>query len=195
MSLRFALLGLVALRPMSGYEIKSTFDRSIFYIWNVTGAQIYNTLKQLRDDGLVDSEHVVQVGKPDKQVHTITERGREALAAGASAPFDPEVCRDTTLLRIFFGNFAEPAALEREVGAYLQRIRADRAFLEEVHRRVMAHPGHNHEARRYQLLSLRLKAAQLRATEDELTASGFGTCESEPVDLPERTAVARAVGD
>lgn len=175
MSLRFALLGLVALRPMSGYEIKQTFERSIFYIWNVTGAQIYNTLKQLRGEGLLVSEDVVQQGRPDKQVHTITGAGQRALEEEGGQEIRAEALRDKVLLRIFFGNFAEPGAMEREIDAYMDRIREEIAYLESVDRRVTARPGANHEARHFQLLSLRLKVAQLRATAEELLRSGYGT--------------------
>lgn len=178
MSLKFALLGLVSLRPMSGYEIKQTIERSIFYIWNVTGAQIYNTIKTLQKDGLIESEDVPQRGKPDKQIHSITEAGRAALADEGSAPIKSEQLRDKVLLRIFFGNFAAPGAMDREIDAYMDRIRDEIAYLESVERRVTANPGTNHEARHFQLLSLRLKVAQLRATLDELLRSGYGQHES-----------------
>lgn len=174
MSLKFALLGLVSLRPMSGYEIKQTIERSIFYIWNVTGAQIYNTIKSLQKDGLIESEDVPQQGRPDKQIHSITETGRAALAAEGSSPIQNEQLRDKVLLRIFFGNFAEPGAMPREIDAYMDRIREEIAYLESVERRVTANPGTNHEARHFQLLSLRLKVAQLRATLEELLRSGYG---------------------
>lgn len=178
MSLKFALLGLVALRPRSGYDIKRVVDRSIFYIWNVTATQIYNALRALRDEGLITSESVPQQGKPDKQIHTITDKGREVLEAFANEPIREETVRDKVLLRIFFGNFADTARIEEELTAYLQRVRDEQEYLRGVEERVLAHPGPQHEARRFQLLSLRLKAAQLRATEEELKR--FGVREPAP---------------
>ncbi len=174
MSLRFALLGLVALRPRSGYEIKRTFERSIFYIWNVTGAQIYNTIRDLREEGLITSEAVAQEGRPDKQVHTITAAGRAALAAQGGEPIREEMLRDKVLLRIFFGNFVESEVMAREIDAYLERVRGEAAYLQSVERRVVANPGPEHEARRFQLLSLRLKMAQLRAMDEVLVREGYG---------------------
>lgn len=174
MSLRFALLGLVALRPQSGYEIKRTFERSIFYIWNVTGAQIYNTLHNLREEGLITSEDVPQRGRPAKQVHTITEEGRADLAAQGGEPIREESLRDRVLLRIFFGNFVDPTIMHREIDAYLQRMRDEVAYLGGVEERVTANPGANHQARRFQLLSLRLKVAQLRAMDEVLRDEGYG---------------------
>lgn len=168
MSLKFAVLGLLALEPASGYDIKRTIDRSIFFIWNVTGPQIYTTLRALRDDGLIASEDVAQKGKPDKQLHRITPAGRRALQDFANAPVRASVTRDEVLLRIFFGNFADEAVVMRELEAYLERIRHERATMEATEARINAHPGPRHEARRFQLLSLRLKVAQYRALEQEL---------------------------
>jgi DNA-binding PadR family transcriptional regulator len=168
MSLKFAVLGLLALKPASGYDIKRTIDRSIFFIWNVTGPQIYTTLRALRDDKLIASEDVAQKGKPDKQLHRITPAGSRALQAFANAPVRASVTRDAVLLRIFFGNFADEAVVTRELEAYLARIRDERATMEATEARIEAHPGPRHQARRFQLLSLRLKVAQYRAMELEL---------------------------
>jgi PadR family transcriptional regulator AphA len=168
MSLKFAVLGLLALKPASGYDIKRTIDRSINFIWNVTGPQIYNTLRALRDAGWIASEDVAQKGRPDKQVHRITPAGTRALRAFANAPIRASVTRDEVLLRLFFGNFAEPAVVMRELEAYLARIRHERATMEATEARVEAHPGPRHEARRFQLLSLRLKVAQYRIMEQEI---------------------------
>ena len=40
MSLRFALLGLLAVQPASGYDLKRAINRSTYFIWNATGPQI-----------------------------------------------------------------------------------------------------------------------------------------------------------
>ena len=168
MSLRFALLGLLAVEPASGYDLKRAIDRSTYFIWNATGPQIYNTLHKLREEGFVTSKELAQKGKPDKQIHTITPRGRTALQDFMSEPIRASVTRDEVLLRIFFGNFGNKNTIRRELEAYLERIRHERSYLEATEARIEAHPGRKHEARRFQLLSLRLKVAQYRAMELEL---------------------------
>ena len=168
MSLRFALLGLLAVEPASGYDLKRAINRSTYFIWNATGPQIYNTLHKLREEGCITSRSLAQDGKPDKQIHTITARGRTRLEEFMSEPIHASVTRDEVLLRIFFGNFAGKRAIRRELGSYLQRIRHECAYLEATEARINAHPGRKHEARRFQLLSLRIKVAQYRAMEQEL---------------------------
>ena len=169
MSLRFALLGLLAVEPASGYDLKRAINRSTYFIWNATGPQIYNTLHKLREEGYITSESRAQKGKPDKHIHTITASGRAALKDFMSEPIRTSETRDEVLLRIFFGNFASKSIIRRELEAYLDRIRNERSYLEATEARINAHPGRKHEARRFQLLSLRLKVAQYRAMEQELT--------------------------
>jgi PadR family transcriptional regulator, regulatory protein AphA len=170
MSLRFALLGLLAVEPASGYDLKRAIKRSTYFIWNATSPQIYNTLHKLREDGFITSVSLKQRGKPDKQIHTITRAGKAALKEFMSEPIRASVTRDEVLLRIFFGNFADKATIRRELDAYLDRIREERAFMQATEARIEAHPGKKHEARRFQLLSLRIKVAQFRAMEQELVA-------------------------
>jgi PadR family transcriptional regulator AphA len=168
MSLRFALLGLLTVQPASGYDLKRAISRSTYFIWNATGPQIYNTLHKLREEGFITSRALPQTGKPDKHIHTITASGKAALKRFVSEPIHASVTRDEVLLRIFFGNFANPAAIRRELAAYLDRIRKERTTMEATRARIEARPGRRHEARRFQLLSLQIKVAQIRATEQEL---------------------------
>jgi PadR family transcriptional regulator AphA len=170
MSLRFALLGLLAVEPASGYDLKRAINRSTYFIWNATGPQIYNTLHKLREEGYIASQSLAQKGKPDKQIHTITVSGQAALRRFMSEPIRASVTRDEVLLRIFFGNFADKKSIRREIETYLDRVRDERAFLQATEARINAHPGGRHEARRFQLLSLRLKVAQYQAMEMELVA-------------------------
>jgi PadR family transcriptional regulator, regulatory protein AphA len=168
MSLRFALLGLLAVEPASGYDLKRAVNRSTFFIWNATGPQIYNTLHKLREEGCITSKSLPQEGKPDKQIHTITPSGQARLEEFMSEPIRASVTRDEVLLRIFFGNFANKEIIRRELVSYLERIRHERAYLQATEARINAHPGRKHEARRFQLLSLRMKVAQYQAMEKEL---------------------------
>ena len=62
--------------------------------------------------------------------------------------------------------------------------------MEATEARVTAHPGGKHEARRYQLLSLRIKVAQIRAMEKELVrflADSAGKAAPEKVTKPRKT--------
>jgi len=46
-TLHYIILGLLGAHPMSGYDIKRAFDRSLATYWNAGNSQIYTTLKTL----------------------------------------------------------------------------------------------------------------------------------------------------
>jgi DNA-binding PadR family transcriptional regulator len=70
----------------SGYELARRFDRSIGYFWAATHQQIYRTLKVMEDDGRVSVTPVVQKGRPDKKVYTVSDAGRAELARWIAEP-------------------------------------------------------------------------------------------------------------
>lgn len=84
MSVRNALLGLLAQRPRHGYELHATFEAMMGgeSAWDVKPAQIYTTLARLEDGGLVTETTAPDEARlgPDKRTYHITEAGRAALA-------------------------------------------------------------------------------------------------------------------
>jgi DNA-binding PadR family transcriptional regulator len=70
----------------SGYELTRRFDRSIGYFWSATHQQIYRTLRTMQADGWVSATVVVQQGRPDKKVYTVSDAGRSELTRWIAAP-------------------------------------------------------------------------------------------------------------
>ncbi len=58
-----ALLGLLSLGPMSGYDIRQLISQSIGYFWSESYGQIYPGLKRLAAAGLVEKKTQRQKGK------------------------------------------------------------------------------------------------------------------------------------
>lgn len=110
-----AVLGLLSFGPMSGYDLKQAADRSIrHFYWSPAKSQIYAELRRLRGAGLVTEEHVEQETRPDKRVYAITDEGRLKLRAWLNSDnYEPDMHKSTTLLKLFFGNNADLAALIR----------------------------------------------------------------------------------
>src|SRR5919106_3571520 len=102
MSLRYAILGFLSVQPMSGYDLKKAFDGSVGHFWTADQAQIYRTLTQLIEGGLVESSHVAQQGKPDRKEHRLTDVGRAELDDWLASPEEPLPTREPFLLRVFF---------------------------------------------------------------------------------------------
>jgi PadR family transcriptional regulator AphA len=125
---RYALLGMLSLAPMSGYDIKKATDISINHFWKENYAQIYPMLKQLAKEGLTTSHVEEQEGKPDRHVYTLTDKGREELQRWLAGPVDYQVYRNELLLKLFFGKqIPVPSSIEhvrryREIHVQLLRV-------------------------------------------------------------------------
>lgn len=91
MALTHAILVALSEQSGSGYELARRFDRSIGYFWTATHQQIYRTLRAMEGDGWVSATAVVQQGRPDKKVYTVSPAGRAELARWIADPADREL--------------------------------------------------------------------------------------------------------
>jgi DNA-binding PadR family transcriptional regulator len=108
----YAVLGLLADGPLSGYELHKRAERTIGYLWRPAKSKIYELLPRLSERGLVTSRHVPQERRPDKQVHRLTPLGRTALPEWLESYDLPKtVARNPLLLKLFFGAHGDPTAL------------------------------------------------------------------------------------
>ncbi len=101
------LLGLLTIEPMSGYDLGQTARISIGHFWNESYGQIYPNLKKLAAGSYIAGKTEKQKGKPDRQIYSITKKGRERLAAWLKVEPQPEIPRNELLLKLFFAVQAE----------------------------------------------------------------------------------------
>ena len=82
MSVRNAILGLLADHPRHGYELRAAFEALAGgeALWSVKPAQVYTTLARLEEGGLVAQNSVEQDGGPEKHIYSLTAAGRAELA-------------------------------------------------------------------------------------------------------------------
>ena len=76
------ILGMLAARPRSGYEIKQLVDNSTRIFWAASYGQIYPELKRLERAGLVSGTDASHGGR-QRRVYDLTSG---AITAGAGAP-------------------------------------------------------------------------------------------------------------
>jgi len=57
---RFAVLGLLSIRPMSGYDLKQVIESSTRNFWSESYGQIYPVLRELTAGGLA-----IRIAEPD----------------------------------------------------------------------------------------------------------------------------------
>jgi DNA-binding PadR family transcriptional regulator len=115
-----AILVCLTERPMTGYELAKTFDASIGFFWRADHQQIYRELARLRDRGHVQGREVVQSGKPNKLVYTLTSEGRAALRHWAARPSNPSSIKDDLLVRLYALDSVDIDALRADLMARLE---------------------------------------------------------------------------
>jgi DNA-binding PadR family transcriptional regulator len=125
------LLGLLAIQPMSGYDLGQTIRGSVGHFWNESYGQIYPNLKALARDGFVSAKTERQKSKPDRNIYSITKKGQERLANWLAVPPQPEIPRNELLLKIFFGVQTSPEIL---IGYMERMLKNERAVLQELTR-------------------------------------------------------------
>ncbi len=105
MSLPHAILGLLGYRPMTGYDLKKTFDLSVSHMWPASLSQIYRELNTLEDIKCVESVIEPQSDRPDRRIYSLTPKGKEEFRKWICDFPDvlQKSTRDEFTLRIFFG--------------------------------------------------------------------------------------------
>jgi DNA-binding PadR family transcriptional regulator len=101
MSIKHAILGLLADRPLHGYELKAAYEAELVPATQLNYGQVYTTLERLGRDGLVAHEVVSQTERPDKKVYALTREGRRELQEWLTAPSHLDLdLRNETFLKL-----------------------------------------------------------------------------------------------
>lgn len=122
MSLKHAILGFLSLQPFSGYDLKKVFDGSVRHFWPADQSQIYRTLKQLHEGGLVRMEVIPREEQLDVKVYDITDDGRRELHAWLSTPLPLAEAREPFLVQLYFAFLLDDAQVLRLLEAELAGV-------------------------------------------------------------------------
>jgi DNA-binding PadR family transcriptional regulator len=77
MSAKHALLGLLLQRPAYPYELADRLQSRLGPAWEINSGQLYQTIKGLERDGLIEPVAGTVEGREDRRVRAITDRGIE----------------------------------------------------------------------------------------------------------------------
>jgi len=99
-TLGFALLGLLARRPATGYELALQLRRPVGYFWHARHSQIYPTLADLESEDLVTHEVIDGPGPRPTKRYRVTRTGRAAVRRWLRST-TPEVDEGEILVRVY----------------------------------------------------------------------------------------------
>ncbi|HEX6489068.1 MAG TPA: PadR family transcriptional regulator [Candidatus Dormibacteraeota bacterium] len=172
----YAVLGLLSLTPMSGYDLAQAVDKSIGHFWPMSKTQVYSELGRLDSLGLVEGHAIEQERLPDKRVFRLTEAGSRALDQWLdSQDHEGPTFRIPALVKIFFGHRMSrervAQVLEDVAGdadAESEQLRGITELLEQIPK--AAHPW---ASALYGLRMSEACAAWSREVRDRLAASDW----------------------
>ena len=112
---RYAILGVLITAPGSGYDIKKNCDTGISYFWNENFGHIYPVLKQMEKEEVITKRVEQNEGKPNRNVYSITQKGRDELYQWLMRPIEPSPQRIELLLKLTFAKLVPAEVIIEEL--------------------------------------------------------------------------------
>lgn len=123
MTLENGILGFLAMKPLSGYDIKKLFDMAAGYFWPADQTQIYRTLKRLVNDEMIVLKETEKGDTVDRNIYEITDKGRDAnMTQIKENSVEDFIARDAFLMQLFFSGALTGEELERFLNTQLRNI-------------------------------------------------------------------------
>jgi PadR family transcriptional regulator, regulatory protein AphA len=114
----YAMLGMLALRPWTTYELAKQVGRGLGQFWPRARSNLFSEPKKLVARGFATATED-RVGKRPRTVYTITPNGRRALRSWLATPSDGPVLEFEEMIKVFFadhGTKADAAAAVERIG-------------------------------------------------------------------------------
>ena len=155
----YALLGLLALRPWTTYELAQQVRRSLSWFWPRTERKLYDEPKRLVAAGFATAREEF-TGRRRRTVYEITDAGRAALRAWLREPSAPPAFENEAMVRVFFADGGDLDALRATLAGMEEGARERLAELTAMEEGEYPFP----ERRHISALAMRLQQDQERTT-------------------------------
>lgn len=119
MSLKHAIMVLLETEAGSGYDLLKRFNQRLGFFWQASHQQIYQQLKIMHKEGLIDREVEVQQGKPDKKVYIMTQDGHKELLRWLNEACKPQKINDSLLVKLYGGHLLDKNVLLNEIREHM----------------------------------------------------------------------------
>lgn len=133
MSLKYAVLGVLEARPMTGYDLTRFFESTARWVWSAPQSQIYPLLRRLEDDGLIAGDEQTRGERLRRVEYAPTTAGIADLHHWLGETHEEPSLRDPLLLQSLFFDMVEPADAERVLRDTIVSLR-ERVEQWSVHR-------------------------------------------------------------
>lgn len=126
MSLRYALMALLRVGPLSGYDLQKQFQVSVGHLWHAPDSQIYPELRKMEGEGLVLGEDQPRGERGIRRVYHLTEEGDRAYMRWMEEePLAYSRVREPANLKAAYLEAASPAAARAFLDEHIRHWRGE----------------------------------------------------------------------
>lgn len=111
----YALLGMLTIGPLSGYDIRRLIAESTQAFWSESDGQLYPALAKLTELKLITIKPTPKKSSRGKKIYSITPAGRNELKKWLNQPPATAIVRNEMLLKLFFGANIAPDILRDHI--------------------------------------------------------------------------------
>jgi len=119
----YAILGVLAIKPRTAYELALEMRHCFEYFWPRDDARVYKDAKTLAAGDLVTAQKEF-IGKRPRTTYSITAQGRKALEQWLAGPSQPATLEFEGLIKVFLARFG---TLDQLL-ATVQQVQADAEY-------------------------------------------------------------------
>jgi DNA-binding PadR family transcriptional regulator len=125
MDFELLTLGFLNSSPKTGYRMQEIAGKMMLN-FNISMNQVYPTLRKFEEKGIVKKETVIQTARPNKNIYSITEAGRDYFFQRITGPHEPfDYVLDFLVRVIFFRFLSEEQVVkefEKEINSLQEQI-------------------------------------------------------------------------
>lgn len=136
----YAILGLLALRDHTTYELAKQMQRTVGYVWPRAERKLYDEPRRLVAAGYAQAVPGL-TGRRRRTTYSITPAGRDALARWLGTEPAPPVLEFEGMLRVLFADQGSIGQLRRSLQVIATQAAARRAHFADMAAGILATGG------------------------------------------------------
>lgn len=105
--MEFVILGLLALRAMTVYEINKALSRGVSLFYCASFGSVNAAISKMLAKGWINGQEVIENGR-NKRVFHLTPTGQRAFQDWLVSEIEAEKVKDPALTRLYFLGFSAP---------------------------------------------------------------------------------------
>ena len=179
----YAILGLLAVKPWTTYELAKQMDRALGSFWPRTRSHLYAEPKRLVALGMASAKPEA-TGRRPRTVYTITRKGRRALEHWVPEPGAGPVIEFEQLVKVFFAEHCSRVDLLASLEAMREWAEEHAAQGADIPREYLERRGPYPERLPWLILVGKF-LDEWEATVDRWAEWAIGVVESWPDDIRE----------